>query len=124
MYSASFLIVACLQAASARAVGSVAAPQPAEKRYTVSLRWENDVIARTDSNYSNGTSLTLSREGSGPLGGIWKWFGVRTGRHVSGYEAGLLIVTPGDVRRTVPDPNDRPYAGLLYGALSTEVASG
>ena len=94
------------------------------RRYTVSLRWENDVVAGMDRNYSNGMSLTLAREGRGPLGGVWSWFGLADGRFVSSYEVGQLIVTPGDISRPVPDPTDRPYAGLLYGAASTQIASG
>ena len=93
-------------------------------RTVVSLRWENDVIAGTDDNYSNGTALTLARDGSGALGWLWKNVRLPGGRLVSNYEFGQLIVTPKDIRRTVPDPNDRPYAGLLYVAVSTQRVDG
>jgi lipid A 3-O-deacylase len=99
--------------------------QPAKPvHYTVALRWENDVIAGTDRNYSNGTSLTLSRDGRGVLGGIWGWFGAKNGRWITSYELGQIIVTPADITRPIPDPTDRPYAGLLYGALSTQFVHG
>ena len=98
---------------------------PADRhRSVVSFRWENDVVAGTDDNYTNGISLTFSRDGRGPLGGIWGWFGPVDGRFVSSYELGQMMYTPRDIRRPVPDPTDRPYAGLLYVALSTEYVHG
>ena len=78
----------------------------------------------TDENYSNGISLILARDGRGPLGGLWSIFGLRRGRLISNYELGQLIVTPQDIRRSVPDPADRPYAGLLYVAVSTQRIDG
>jgi lipid A 3-O-deacylase len=96
--------------------------RPRSPATTVSMRWENDVVAGTDSDYSNGTSISLSHEGRGLLGGMWDWFGLHGGRRVSSYEIGQLIVTPKDISATVPDPTDRPYAGLLYVALSTQYA--
>jgi hypothetical protein len=94
--------------------------KPPAPRRAISLRWENDTFAGRDEDYSNGISLALAHEGRGLLGGIWPWFGARDGRWVSGYELGQIIVTPTDINRSIPDPNDRPYAGLLYGALSTQ----
>lgn len=34
------------------------------------------------------------------------------------YSLGQSIFTPTDLRRAIPDPNDRPYAGWLYGGLT------
>ncbi|MCP5523677.1 MAG: lipid A deacylase LpxR family protein [Verrucomicrobiales bacterium] len=90
----------------------------------VSLRWENDALAGRDEHYSNGVSLGLTRDGRGLLGGIWGWFGATEGRWITGYELGQIMVTPADISRPVPDPTDRPYAGLLYGALSTQYSHG
>jgi hypothetical protein len=98
-------------------------PQPAP-RTALSLRWENDALAGRDENYSNGISLSVAREGRGWLGGIWGWFGASEGRWVSGFELGQIMVTPSDISLPVPDPSDRPYAGLLYGALSTQFSHG
>lgn len=98
-------------------------PQPSP-RTAISLRWENDALAGRDENYSNGISLSLAREGRGLLGGIWGWFGATEGRWVSGLELGQVIVTPSDTRLAVPVPSDRPYAGLLYAALSTQYSHG
>jgi lipid A 3-O-deacylase len=106
---------------------STPAPEerPADRRRSVvSFRWENDVVGGTDDNYTDGVSLSLSREGRGPLGGIWHWFGPVNGRLVASYELGQIMMTPRDIRRPVPDPTDRPYAGLLYVAFSTEYVHG
>lgn len=100
---------------SGTALGSPPAP-----RNAVSLRWENDALAGTDENYSNGISLAFSREGPGLLGGFWKWFGAEDGRWIASYQLGQIMVTPADINRPIPDPADRPYAGMLYGALSTQ----
>jgi hypothetical protein len=91
---------------------------------TVSVRLENDIISGSDSNYSSGAAVTLTRKGRGPLGGLWEWLGARDGRLISSYELGQLIVTPADIAKPIPDPADRPYAGLLYGALSTQLVHG
>ena len=90
-------------------------------RSALSLRWENDTIAGQDENYSNGISLALTRSGQSWLGGIWNLFGADGDRYLHGYDFGQIIVTPADINRTVPDPNDRPYSGLLYFAASTHL---
>ena len=96
----------------------------AESHGTVSLRWENDAVAGADRDYSNGLSLTVSMEGRGPLGGIWKWFGAKHGRWATSYELGQIISTPHDLTQRVPGSQERPYAGLLFGAVSTQYVSG
>ncbi len=102
-----------------------AAPAAGRLPSVVSLRWENDVVAGTDDNYTNGISLTYSRDGRGLLGGLWTRLGARgDGRYVSSYELGQLMMTPRDIRRPVPDPADRPYAGLLFVSVSTQYARG
>jgi hypothetical protein len=99
---------------------SEAFAKASEPSTAVSLRWENDVLAGRDENYSNGISLALSHAGQGLLGGIWDWFGAVGGRRAAGYELGQIIVTPADISQPVPDADDRPYAGMLYGAVSTQ----
>lgn len=88
----------------------------------VSFRWENDAVAGTDENYSNGISLAASREGKGLPGLVWDTVGLKdpAGEYFLSYEIGQIIITPSDTRRVPPDPKDRPYAGLLYIALSTQ----
>lgn len=109
---------------STTALSDASSPSRSTSRTALSLRWENDTLAGRDENYSNGISLSLAREGRGLLGGIWGWFGATEGQWVSGVELGQIIVTPSDISRPVPDPADRPYAGLLYVALSTQYSHG
>lgn len=100
---------------------SVSAAAP---RRTVSLHLENDIIAGTDQDYTSGFSLAYSLEGRGPLGGLWDWLGNGGGQLVSSYELEQLISTPTDISREDPDPADRPYAGVLFGALATQSVHG
>ncbi len=85
-----------------------------EAHGALSLRLENDAFAGTDEDYSNGISVSALLRGRGLLGGIWNLFGKGDREYFQGYEAGQVIVTPSDTSRPVPDPKDRPYAGLLY----------
>lgn len=93
---------------------------PAVPQYAISLRWENDAFAGRDRDYSNGMSVALAWRGEGLIGNFWKLFGADSGRWVTGLEVGQLIMTPADITREVPDPNDRPYSGILYGAWTTQ----
>ncbi|MGC8743721.1 MAG: lipid A deacylase LpxR family protein [Verrucomicrobiia bacterium] len=90
----------------------------------LTLRWENDVIGGTDENYSNGISLSLVRRGRGLFGRVWDLFGVEDAEYFHSYEAGQIMNTPSDTTRTDPDPNDRPYSGLLYLGLATQIRKG
>lgn len=96
--------------------------QPLENpwpRTAITLRWENDIIGGTDENYSNGISLSMTRRGRGLLGRVWDWVGLRDIETYYGYELGQIMITPSDKSLLEPRPDDRPYAGILYGSLST-----
>lgn len=80
----------------------------------LSIRWENDTFGGTDANYTNGVSLAITRPESGLLGGVWSLLGADEGRRSTIYEITQLQFTPADLSRSIPDPNDRPYAGLTY----------
>jgi lipid A 3-O-deacylase len=90
-----------------------------EPRGSVTLRLENDAFAGTDQDYSNGISVSMLLRGRGLLGGFWDLFGKGDREYFQGYEAGQVIVTPANTSLSIPDPNDRPYAGLLYIDLAT-----
>lgn len=90
-----------------------------EARGAVTVRLENDAFAGTDRDYSNGISLSLFHRGRGLFGGVWDIFGKDDWEYFQGYEVGQVIVTPSDTSLSVPDPNDRPYAGLLYAGVAT-----
>lgn len=85
------------------------------------LRWENDVFGGTDQNYSNGIGLALTRPESGILGAIWNRADSSDGQLFTTWELTQLQFTPADLNRIDPDPNDRPYAGVLYVGLATHL---
>jgi len=101
---------------------SACTPVQAEpRRWSVSLRWENDTFAGTDRFYTDGVSLSLAHTGSSwldPLADRLPW---GLGRRTVSYEAEQIMVTPSDTTRPTPDPNDRPYAGILSVGLSLHV---
>jgi hypothetical protein len=99
---------------------------------------ENDTFTGTDRYYTNGVKLTwLSKdldalsderhlpgwfkhslgwldtlslgEKSGENGRVWRNIGISFGQS---------IFTPQETDTDIPDPNDRPYAGWLYGSLA------
>lgn len=101
---------------------SPTAPDPTP--WSLSARWENDKFDGTDRYYTNGASLTLIHAGAGwlaPLADLLPW---DPGRRWVGYELGQIMVTPGDTRLPVPDPEDRPYAGILYAGITLHLVRG
>lgn len=118
MFAAALLLALALAGAS-EPTGPPPAPPTA-----LSLRLDNDIVVGTDKDYSSGVFLALSRDGRGPLGGVWGWFGAAPERLVSSYELGHVIMTPANILEPLPDPKDRPYAGVLFGALGTQAIDG
>ncbi len=99
--------------------------EPSSNRlWMASLRWENDTFSSRDRWYTDGVSLSLSHTGNSWLDPLADWLPWGQGRRTVGYELGQIMVTPQDISRPVPDPNDRPYAGILYTALSLHVDQG
>ena len=92
-------------------------------RNAFSIRFENDCFSvdKTDENYTNGMSLALTQTGKGVLGGVWDLFGKPSGNRFATYELTQLMLTPSDLKRSDPDPTDRPYAGLLYLGFTTHL---
>lgn len=93
---------------------------------TAYMRLDNDVFAGTDRGYSNGTefglvSPTVTRFQDQGLSGTTRWLNRRLEwLQPGGYEYNNLVITlgqgmftPSDWRLATPDPNDRPYAGVL-----------
>lgn len=97
------------------------------------ILWDNDVLSpgETDAYYTNGI---VYHHVSDPLppeqGARWRacpgvtglsrllsgWL-IRTDEHTRyrhSWEAGQVIQTPLDKQASPPDPDDQPYAGLLY----------
>jgi len=83
---------------------------------------ENDLFGKgTDQNYTHGTRLTYFDMGAEPPGFaklLDRWvptFEVNETTSVY-YSFGQNLYTPKDIEARTPDPNDRPYAGFLYGS--------
>ena len=113
--SVALLLVALVVAAEESAGASAAGER------AVSLCFENDIFAGTDTGYTNGVSFALSRKDSGLLGGVWDFTGQSSGKLYSTYELTQLSYTPKELNRPNPDPADRPYAGVLYAGFMTQL---
>lgn len=92
----------------------------------ISLIEENDAFAsKDDRHYTQGANLSYLSGNITP-GGAWdqpfnrldEWLPILegTGAHQRKiqWSVGQSIFTPEDLRRSNPDPTDRPYAGWLY----------
>ncbi len=92
---------------------------------------ENDLYggSGTDENYTNGARLTYydtSRNASRLVEGIEKilpFFEVNKTTNTY-FTFGQNIYTPRDITKRVPNENDRPYAGFLYGSVGSNTISG
>ena len=95
-------------------------------RSSAYVRLDNDVFAGTDRGYSNGTevgvvSATVDDFQDGSLSAATRWLNRRLEwLQPEGYAYNNMVVTlgqgmftPSDWRLETPDPNDRPYAGVL-----------
>ncbi|MDX1950800.1 MAG: lipid A deacylase LpxR family protein [Verrucomicrobiota bacterium] len=93
----------------------------AKSEWTSSLRWENDTFGGSDRFYTDGISIGFSQTGKNwmdPLAECLPW---GEGRRTVGYDLSQGMFTPSDIDRTIPDPNDRPYGGVITFGLSLHV---
>jgi hypothetical protein len=97
------------------------------KDWTFNLIEENDSFVGGDKYYTQGllASVIAGHRAGDPWYGRWNGVantiflpGTENGRVYFGGFFGQSIFTPEDRLRTPPDPNDRPYAGWLYGGVS------
>ena len=94
----------------------------------IALRVDNDFFAQQDEGYSSGVQLQAATPDLPPAGDgacldpLARWLDthLRAWMGPEGTERGNLvygvqqtIYTPHDGERSVPDPDDRPYAGVL-----------
>ncbi len=96
-------------------------------QHTLTLYIENDLFANTDRYYSNGVRLSylspdleaLALPGWAQEVKSWFWLLNQPGyTNNFGLALGQNMYTPEDTQNPNFTPNDRPYAGWLYGALS------
>jgi hypothetical protein len=93
-----------------------------DDKWGVSLSVENDLFTPTnsDKHYTNGVRLAfVSPEDSAPAAflNIAKQvpFFASEGRIRTSYSLGQTMYTPDDITISEPQPNERPWAGMLYG---------
>ena len=93
-----------------------------------SLVIENDLFFETDRDYTSGLAVTwVSREPT-PAWALsaaraLPWF-PQEGRVLHGYAIGQAAFTPEDIALANPPPDDRPYAGWLYGTIGLGAETG
>ncbi|WP_027859207.1 lipid A deacylase LpxR family protein [Marinobacterium jannaschii] len=131
-FSRSLTLATSLLAGAASAADSNALP------WTFNLYVENDLFAETDQNYTSGVRMSWVSPNvedylTDPILPNWMQdvnkllplfdpeptskYGDRVQRNmVIGF--GQQIYTPEDIDRRTVDPNDRPYAGWLYGNVA------
>lgn len=91
------------------------------REWAVSVRWENDTFGGTDRFYTDGVALGVSHTGPSWMDPVADWLPWGEGRRTVSYEVAQGMFTPDDTARSVPDPNDRPYAGVLAFGLTLHV---
>ena len=89
-------------------------------RGVITLLDENDTFTNTDRNYTNGLKAGFVRAPgyTDPLGTWIKthlWPDSKGLSFRNSYTFGQSMFTPRDLGISAPQPNDRPYAGWLYG---------
>jgi lipid A 3-O-deacylase len=92
-----------------------------EREWAASIRWENDKAGGTDRFYTDGVSLAVSHTGPSWMDSVADWLPWGEGRRTVGYELAQAMFTPNDTEASVPDPDDRPYAGVLSTSLTLHV---
>ncbi len=91
------------------------------RQWSVSARWENDSFGGTDRYYTAGVSLGVAHTGPSWADPVANWLPWGQGRRTVTYDVGMAMMTPDDITLSVPDPEDRPYAGILAAGLTLHV---
>jgi len=92
-----------------------------KREWAASVRWENDTFGGTDRFYTDGISLALSHTGPTWMDPFANWLPWGEGRRTVGYDVAQGMFTPEDTDLNPPDPDDRPYAGILAFGLTLHV---
>ena len=108
-------------ALASNGVGAMDLQSASKREWAASVRWENDCFGNTDKNYTDGVSLGLSHTGPSWMDTFANWLPWGEGCRTVGYDLTQGMFTPSDKSLSVPDPNDRPYAGILAFGLTLHV---
>src|SRR5512136_2861377 len=109
-----------LPADSLAGVDEQSAPR---RQWAASLRWENDTFGGTDRFYTDGFALGISHTGPSWMDPVANWLPWGEGRRTVSYDFAQAMFTQSDKDLSPPDPNDRPYAGILALRLTLHVES-
>lgn len=101
--------------------GATELPSAPKREWAVSVRWENDTFGGTDRFYTDGVALGVSHTGPSWMDPVADWLPWGEGRRTVSYDVAQGMFTPDDTKRSDPDPNDRPYAGILAFGLTLHV---
>ena len=93
----------------------------AKREWAAALRWENDAFGGTDRFYTDGVAVGVSHTGPSWMDPVADWLPWGQGRRTVGYDVAQAMFTPKNKDLNPPDPNDRPYAGILAFGLSLHV---
>lgn len=117
------ILVASATVASAQDV--VENPPPArwqqDHRGVYSFNFENDIFSGNDNNYTNGVRFAYVS----PESNVPSWlentanaipFFAENGHKRWGIAVGQNMYTPDNITTQLPQPDDQPYAGWLYGS--------
>lgn len=117
----------CMMAMVGVSMADAQTPAPLEQRdpLTVRMYWENDggpmrFDTASDRYYTNGAAMSITHQPQwaadlAPHMPFADAFGpAKTG---AGYVAGQLMFTPDDINTAALVPDERPYAGYLYGGV-------
>ncbi|WP_255554515.1 lipid A deacylase LpxR family protein [Moritella sp. 24] len=81
----------------------------------------NDAISDEDGNYTNAVFINYTSEAPALNNPFWQTltaFDPNPLRYAVNYQFGQQMWTPSDISIATPQPDERPYAGLLFGEAS------
>lgn len=116
-------------AGPAVATEPAANPHPKDRDGTLTFALENDIFAGQDDGYTNGVRMSyVSPEANIPewidaMGDFMPFF-PENGRSRWTLDVGQSMFAPKDLTVAALQPNDRPYAGWLYGTVGLIADSG
>jgi len=117
-------VIALLSTANAIEIVNCAESSPLNtdsRQWSASIHWENDTFGNTDRYYTNGISFALTHSGAGWMENIADCLPWGHGYSTIGYEITQAMITPYDKELTIPDPKDRPYAGIFLVGITLHV---
>lgn len=103
------------------AAGEASAQQ--NQHFRLAAYWENDgafvlkPLGETDRHYTNGVGVSLTWDSPSAEAFVTDTLGLSADGVALGLIFAQEMFTPDDIETETPDPDDRPYAGYLYGGV-------